>query len=48
MMRALYSLAVWLAQPLVRRKLRAGGVFHLATDWAEYAEWMLQLMSAVW
>lgn len=32
---------------LVRRKLRAGGVFHMATDWRPYAEHMLAVMSDV-
>lgn len=31
---------------LVRRKLKAGGVFHMATDWQNYAEWMLEHMEA--
>lgn len=31
---------------LVRRKLRIGGRFHMATDWAPYAEWMLEHMEA--
>jgi tRNA (guanine-N7-)-methyltransferase len=31
---------------LLRRKLRAGGVLHLATDWQDYAEQMLAVMSA--
>lgn len=30
---------------LVRRKLRMGGIFHMATDWQHYAEHMLSLMS---
>lgn len=30
---------------LVQRKLRVGGVFHMATDWQNYAEHMLELMS---
>ncbi|WP_413742360.1 tRNA (guanosine(46)-N7)-methyltransferase TrmB [Sodalis sp. RH15] len=30
---------------LVRRKLRAGGVFHMATDWQPYAEHMLDVMN---
>jgi len=30
---------------LVRRKLRAGGVFHMATDWQPYAEHMLDVMT---
>ena len=28
------------------RVMRPGGVFHAATDWEEYAEYMLQVMSA--
>lgn len=32
---------------LVRRKLKPGGVFHMATDWQPYAEHMLEVMSAV-
>ena len=31
---------------LVRRKLRVGGRFHMATDWQPYAEWMLEHMEA--
>jgi tRNA (guanine-N7-)-methyltransferase len=31
---------------LVRSKLQAGGVFHLATDWENYAEHMMEVMSA--
>lgn len=31
---------------LVRRKLKLGGVFHMATDWQPYAEYMLEVMSA--
>jgi tRNA (guanine-N7-)-methyltransferase len=30
---------------LVARKLAPGGVFHLATDWADYAEHMLAVLS---
>ncbi|CAG9296019.1 tRNA (guanosine(46)-N7)-methyltransferase TrmB [Celerinatantimonas diazotrophica] len=30
---------------LVRQKLEVGGVFHMATDWQNYAEHMLQVMS---
>lgn len=30
---------------LVQQKLRAGGVIHLATDWHEYAEHMMEVMS---
>ena len=28
------------------RKLKAGGVIHLATDWQHYAEYMMEVMSA--
>ncbi|WP_229779482.1 tRNA (guanosine(46)-N7)-methyltransferase TrmB [Pseudomonas matsuisoli] len=31
---------------LVRRKLKVGGVLHMATDWAQYAEHMLEVMRA--
>lgn len=31
---------------LIRAKLKPGGVFHLATDWEAYAEWMMEIMSA--
>ncbi|WP_088329502.1 tRNA (guanosine(46)-N7)-methyltransferase TrmB [Lacimicrobium sp. SS2-24] len=31
---------------LVRRKLAQGGVWHMATDWENYAEHMLEVMSA--
>ncbi|MEH6548642.1 MAG: tRNA (guanosine(46)-N7)-methyltransferase TrmB [Pseudomonadales bacterium] len=31
---------------LVRRKLQPGGLFHMATDWENYAEQMLGVMSA--
>jgi tRNA (guanine-N7-)-methyltransferase len=31
---------------LIRRKLKIGGAFHLATDWENYAEHMLEVMSA--
>ncbi|WP_221200542.1 tRNA (guanosine(46)-N7)-methyltransferase TrmB [Litorivivens lipolytica] len=31
---------------LLRRKLKAGGVLHLATDWENYAEHMLEVMEA--
>jgi tRNA (guanine-N7-)-methyltransferase len=31
---------------LLRHKLAPGGYVHLATDWAHYAEWMLEVMSA--
>jgi len=30
---------------LLRRKLKPGGVFHMATDWENYAEHMLEVMS---
>lgn len=32
---------------LVRRKLKQGGVFHMATDWEPYAEHMLEVMSSL-
>jgi tRNA (guanine-N7-)-methyltransferase len=31
---------------LVRRKLRVGGQLHMATDWGNYAEHMLEILSA--
>lgn len=31
---------------LVRERLKPGGVFHMATDWAHYAEQMLAVMEA--
>jgi tRNA (guanine-N7-)-methyltransferase len=31
---------------LVRRKLVVGGIFHAATDWAPYAEHMLEVLTA--
>ena len=31
---------------LVRRKLKTGGVFHLATDWVDYAEHMRDVLEA--
>ncbi|MFT0213599.1 tRNA (guanosine(46)-N7)-methyltransferase TrmB [Pseudomonas sp. F1_0610] len=31
---------------LVRKKLKVGGVFHMATDWENYAEYMLEVMTA--
>lgn len=31
---------------LVRRKLKIGGVLHMATDWQEYAEHMLSVLSS--
>lgn len=30
---------------LVRRKLKIGGVLHMATDWEPYAEYMLEVMN---
>ncbi len=30
---------------LVQNKLKSGGIFHMATDWENYAEHMLQVMS---
>ncbi len=32
---------------LVQRKLKPGGVFHMATDWEAYAEHMLTVMNSV-
>jgi tRNA (guanine-N7-)-methyltransferase len=29
----------------VRRKLKPGGVFHLATDWEDYAQWMMATLT---
>ena len=31
---------------LVARKLAPGGYFHCATDWEDYAHWMLEILSA--
>jgi len=31
---------------LVRRKLKSGGIFHMATDWEDYARQMLTVMEA--
>ena len=31
---------------LVQQKLKQGGVFHMATDWENYAEHMMEVMSA--
>ena len=36
--------APWLAR--VADRLEPGGFLHMATDWAEYAEWMLELSAA--
>lgn len=30
----------------IRKKLKVGGVFHMATDWENYAEHMMEVMSA--
>ncbi|MCT8352425.1 tRNA (guanosine(46)-N7)-methyltransferase TrmB [Photorhabdus kayaii] len=32
---------------LIKSKLKAGGVFHMATDWQPYAEHMLEVMNGV-
>ena len=32
---------------LVMRKLKLGGVFHMATDWEAYAEHMLEVMTSI-
>lgn len=32
---------------LILRKLKLGGVFHMATDWENYAEHMLEVMSSI-
>ena len=32
---------------LVKSKLKLGGVFHMATDWEQYAEHMLEVMSSL-
>ncbi|MBN3193012.1 MULTISPECIES: tRNA (guanosine(46)-N7)-methyltransferase TrmB [Pectobacterium] len=32
---------------LVQRKLKVGGVFHMATDWEPYAQHMLEVMTSV-
>jgi len=31
---------------LLRKKLKVGGVFHMATDWENYAEHMMEVMNA--
>lgn len=31
---------------LIRKKLKVGGVFHLATDWENYSEHMLEVMNS--
>ena len=31
---------------LIQRKLKPGGIFHMATDWENYAEHMMEVMSA--
>ena len=30
---------------LLRRKLKSGGVFHMATDWRDYARYMMKVLS---
>ena len=30
----------------IRSKLKPGGIFHMATDWEEYAHWMMEKMAA--
>ncbi|MBT3196681.1 MAG: tRNA (guanosine(46)-N7)-methyltransferase TrmB [Gammaproteobacteria bacterium] len=30
---------------LIQSRLKSGGCFHLATDWEEYAQWMMKLLS---
>ncbi|WP_422047358.1 tRNA (guanine(46)-N(7))-methyltransferase TrmB, partial [Rosenbergiella nectarea] len=32
---------------LILRKLKLGGVFHMATDWENYAEHMLEVMQSI-
>lgn len=32
---------------LLKRKLKQGGIIHLATDWQDYAEHMLEVMNAI-
>ncbi|MEH2919638.1 tRNA (guanosine(46)-N7)-methyltransferase TrmB [Samsonia erythrinae] len=32
---------------LVQRKLKVGGVFHMATDWEPYAQHMLEVMTSI-
>ena len=29
---------------LIRQKLKVGGIFHAATDWEHYAQWMLDIL----
>ena len=31
---------------MLRKKLKSGGVFHMATDWENYAEYMMEVMTA--
>jgi len=31
---------------LLCTKLKAGGYLHVATDWQEYAEWVLEILNA--
>lgn len=30
---------------MIRTKLKSGGVFHMATDWQDYAKWMMEVMN---
>ncbi len=30
---------------LILSRLKVGGLFHLATDWEDYAEWMMEILS---
>lgn len=30
---------------MIHQRLKPGGLFHLATDWEEYAEWMMEVVS---
>lgn len=30
---------------IIRAKLKSGGVFHMATDWQDYAKWMMGVMN---
>ena len=31
---------------LIRQKLKVGGIFHAATDWEHYAQWMLEILDS--
>ena len=33
-------------EPKVAKKMKPGGIFHMATDWQHYAEQMLEVMEA--